>query len=224
LPCLATSPTTQASRQSSSRPAVGSVVRARPLPSPTVVLSVGCWRYCGPLRLPGQPGGDFGGCLIRPGWPPVGHWPGSPVVPSGAVPACHPCYPGGPQVTWQRWWSPGHRSSSPDTGVAALRKVHEATPGFAARYGLRGCAPTSASARQGIRCFGLPGVPTAWVPSLELPGRAARSRGRTSTGEFQSIHGILSGTFITGAALAGLRDSRRASSQRRGDVERRDPP
>jgi hypothetical protein len=32
--------------------------------------------------------------------------------------------------------------------------------------------------------------------SLELPGRAARSRGRTSTGEFQSIHGILSGTSL----------------------------
>ena len=40
------------------------------------------------------------------------------------------------------------------------------------------------------------GVPTPWVSSLELPGRAARSRGRTSTGEFQSIHGILSGTFF----------------------------
>ena len=38
-----------------------------------------------------------------------------------------------------------------------------------------------------------------WVTphtSLKLPGRAARSRGRTFTGEFQSIHGILSGTFI----------------------------
>ena len=38
-----------------------------------------------------------------------------------------------------------------------------------------------------------------WVTphtSLKLPGRAARSRGRTFTGEFQSIHGILSGTFF----------------------------
>jgi hypothetical protein len=38
-----------------------------------------------------------------------------------------------------------------------------------------------------------------WVTphtSLELPGRAAHSRGRTSTGEFQSIHGILSGTVF----------------------------
>jgi hypothetical protein len=51
------------------------------------------------------------------------------------------------------------------------------------------------SARQGTWCSGLPGVPTQWVPSLKLPGRAARSRGWTSTGEFQSIHGILSGTI-----------------------------
>jgi hypothetical protein len=38
-----------------------------------------------------------------------------------------------------------------------------------------------------------------WVTphtSLKLPGRAARSRGRTFTGEFQSIHGMLSGTII----------------------------
>ena len=89
----------------------------------------------------------------------------------------------------QRWWSPGHRSSPPVAGVDALNGVNEATPGFAARYGLRGCALTSAR---------LSGNSVLWVtphPSLKLPGRAARSRGRTSTGEFQSIHGILSGTF-----------------------------
>ena len=146
-------------------------MRARPLPSPTVVLSVGCWRYCGPLRLPGQPGGDFGGCLIRPGWPPVGHWPGSPVVPSEAVPACHPCYPGGPQMTRQRRWSPKHRSSSPDNGVDALTEVNEATPGFAARYGLRGCARPCGRARQGTRCLGLPLAPPSNYPgALPAPG------------------------------------------------------
>lgn len=32
--------------------------------------------------------------------------------------------------------------------------------------------------------------------SLKLPGRAARSRGRTSTGESQSIHGMLPGTGL----------------------------
>jgi hypothetical protein len=45
------------------------------------------------------------------------------VVPSGAVLACHPCYPGGPPVTWQRCWSLGHRSSSPDNGVDALAEL-----------------------------------------------------------------------------------------------------
>ena len=99
-------------------------------------------------------------------------------------------------MTRQRWWPSKHRSSSPDNGVDALTEVNEATPGFAARYGLRGCASARADACQGTWCFGLPGVPTPWVPSLELPGRTARSRGRTSTGEFQSIHGILSGTFL----------------------------
>lgn len=168
----------------------------RPLPSAEVVLSSPSKRYYGPLRLPGQPDGDFSVRLIRRGWIPVIHWPGSPVVPAGAVLACHPCYPGGPPVTWQRWWSPERRSSSPDNGVDALTEVHEAPSGFAARYGLRGCALTSVSARQGTWGSGLPGVPTGWVPSLKLPGRAARSRGRTFTGEFQSIHGILSGTFF----------------------------
>jgi hypothetical protein len=87
------------------------------------MLSRPCERYYGPLRLPGQPGGDFGVRLIRPGWTPVVHWPGSPVVPPGAVPACRPCYPGGPRVTRQRYWSPEHRSSSPDNGVDALAEL-----------------------------------------------------------------------------------------------------
>ena len=40
-----------------------------------------------------------------------------------AVPACHPCYPGGPRMTRQRWWAPEHRSSSPDNGVDALAEL-----------------------------------------------------------------------------------------------------
>jgi hypothetical protein len=128
-------------------------------------------RYYGPLRLPGQPDGDFSVRLIRRGWTPVIHWPGSPVVPSGAVLACHPCYPGGPPVTWQRWGSPERRSSSPDNGVDALTEVHEAISGFAARYGLRGCALTSVSARQGTWCSGLPRTPPSSYPgALPAPG------------------------------------------------------
>ncbi len=130
-----------------------------------------CQRYCGPLRLPGQPGGDFGVRLIRPGGPPVGHWPGSPVVPSGAVPACHPCYPGGPQMTRQRWWSPEHRSSSPDNGVDALTEVNEATPGFAARYGLRGCARLSDALVRELGALGYPShLPRATRARCPLPG------------------------------------------------------
>ena len=94
-------------------------------------------------------------------------------------------------MPWQPWWALGRRSSPSGNGVDALPEVHEATPGFAARYGLRDCARPFERARQGTWCVGLPGVPTSWVPSLKLPGRAARSRGRTSTGEFQSIHGML---------------------------------
>ncbi|MBP1779200.1 MAG: hypothetical protein H6Q86_5211, partial [candidate division NC10 bacterium] len=45
----------RASRQSSRELPVGSVVKARPLPSAEVMLSSTCQRYCGPLRLPGRP-------------------------------------------------------------------------------------------------------------------------------------------------------------------------
>jgi len=121
------------------------------------MLSRPSQRYYGPLRLPGQPGGDFGVCLIPVGWTPVVHWPGSPVVPPGTILACHPCSPGGPRVTWQRWWSPGHRSSPSGNGVDALTEVNEATPGFAARYGLRGCArPSDALVRE----LGVSGYPS----------------------------------------------------------------
>jgi hypothetical protein len=45
--------------------------------------------------------------------------------------------------------------------------------------------------------------------SLELPGRAARSRGRTSTGEFQRIHGMLSGTFFYAASIWSRGETKR---------------
>ena len=148
-------------------------VKVRPLPSAEVMLSSACQRYYGPLRLPGQPGGDFGIRLIRPGWTPVVHWPGSPVVPPGAVPACHPCYPGGPRVTRQRYWAPEHRSSSPDNGVDALAELtglhlgslHAAACGVAR-------SPRRALVRE-LGASGYPGVPVERVPSLKLPGRAA---------------------------------------------------
>ena len=95
---------------------------------------------------------------------------------------------------------------------SGLTEVNEATPGFAVRYGLRGCAPARADACQGTWCFGLPGVPAERVPSLKLPGRAARSRGRTSTGEFQSIHGILPGTDLEAHLFTARHSMARASA------------
>jgi hypothetical protein len=194
-------PTTgvSASRQSPWARTVSGAVKVRPLPSAEVVLSSTCERYYGPLRLPGQPGGDFSGRLIRPGRTPVVHWPGSPVVPAGAVPACHPCYPGGPPMPWQRWWASAHRSSSPDNGVDALAELTRLPLGSLhairlRRTGLRTSVPTRSSGNSAL--------PVTRGASLELPGRAARSRGRTSTGEFQRIHGILSGTIcVPGGGL-----------------------
>jgi hypothetical protein len=146
-------------------------VKVRPLPSTEVVLSSICQRYYGPLRLPTRPGAISATAYTRPLSVPA-HPAGPPVVPSGAVRACHPCYPGGPRVTWQRSWSPGHRSSPSGNGVDALMEVHEATPGFAARYGLRGCARPFERARQGTRCFGLPRTPPSSYPAA-LPASGA---------------------------------------------------
>jgi hypothetical protein len=91
----------------------------RPLPSAEVVLSSASTRYYAPLRLPTGPGAISAPPSTHPlsvPAPPAG----PPVVPSGAVPACHPCYPGGPPGTGRRRWSLERRSSSPDNGVDAL--------------------------------------------------------------------------------------------------------
>jgi hypothetical protein len=94
-----------------------------------------------------------------------------------------PATPEGPQRPWQRWWSSGHRSSPPGNGVDALHSVYEATPGFAARYGLRGCTLTRVSARQGTRCSGLPRgthtvgpLPQATRARCPLPGPDSHRR------------------------------------------------
>jgi hypothetical protein len=47
--------------------------------------------------------------------------------------------------------------------------------------------------------------------SLELPGRAARSRGRTCTGESHGIHGIRSGTISSPSARLTRHSSRAAA-------------
>ncbi len=153
-------------------------------------MSSACKRYYAPLRLPARPGSISAAPYTSPLSVPA-HPAGSPVVPSGAVPACHPCYPGGPQMTRQRWWSPGHRSSPSGIGVDALTEL--------TRLHLGSLHATACEVAHVCRTRSS-GNSVPWVTphtSLELPGRAARSRGRTSTGESQSIHGILSGTFFT---------------------------
>ena len=57
--------------------------------------------HCGPLRLPARPGSISAAPYTSP-LSVSAHPAGSPVVPAGAVLACHPCYPGGPPVTGQR--------------------------------------------------------------------------------------------------------------------------
>jgi hypothetical protein len=105
-------------------------------------------------------------------------------------------------MTRQPWWSPKRRSSSPDNGVDALTEL--------TRLRLGSLHATACEVAH-VRRTRSSGNSVPWVTphtSLELPGRAARSRGRTSTGEFQSIHGILSGTLLfLECALAAQADN-----------------
>jgi hypothetical protein len=74
-------------------------------------------------------------------------------------------------MTRQRRWSSKRRSSSPDNGVDALTEVNEATPGFAARYGLRGCARPSDALVRELGALGYPShLPQATRARCPLPG------------------------------------------------------
>ena len=101
---------------------VSDAVKVRPLPSGWVMLSRPFKRYYGPLRPPTRPGSLSAAPYTRRLSIPA-HRAGSPVVPPGAVLACRPCYPGGPQMTWQRWGSSEHRSSPSGNGVDALTEL-----------------------------------------------------------------------------------------------------
>ncbi len=159
-------------------------MQVRPLPSAEVVLSSACERYCGPLRLPGQPPATSGFALIRRGGTPVVHWTGSPVVPCDAVRACRPCYPGGFPPARQLWWLWEHRPSPNVHRVGTLSLVTRLRLGS-----LRATACAVARPLGGRSSGNL----VLWVTphtSLELPGRTANSQGRTSTGKSHSIHGM----------------------------------
>ena len=114
-------------------------------------------------------------------------------------------------MTRQRYWAPEHRSSAPDNGVDALAEV----PGLhLGSLHATACGVARSARRALVRELGVPGypgVPVQWVPSLKLPGRAARSRDRTSTGEFHGIHGILSGTYFGAGWRAPLRRRKQAN-------------
>jgi len=118
----ATATGVSASRQSPWARTVSGGVKVQPLPSGRVMLSPPCERYYGPLRLPTRPGSISAAPYTSP-LSVLAHPAGPPMVPPGAVPACHPCYPGGPRVPRQRCWAPGHRSSPPDNGVDALAEL-----------------------------------------------------------------------------------------------------
>jgi hypothetical protein len=65
--------------------------------------------------------GGFGVGLIRPGWAPMAHRAGSPVVPRDALPACHACSPGGFGLARQVWGPVQQRPSPSVHGVGTLR-------------------------------------------------------------------------------------------------------
>ena len=174
-------------------------MQVRPLPSGRVMLSRPCERYCGPLRLPGQPPATSGFALIRRGGTPVVHWTGSPVVPCDAVRACRPCYPGGFPPARQLWWLWEHRPSPNVHRVGTLSLVTRLQLGS---LRATACAVARPSGRSS-------GNLVLWVTphtSLKLPGRTANSQGRTSTGKSHSIHGMR--TLLPPLTYVGRRSTR----------------
>ena len=145
-------------------------VKVRPLPSTEVMLSSICQRYYEPLRLPARPGSISATPYTSPLSVPA-HPAGSPVVPPGAILACHPCYPGGPHMTWQRWRSPGHRSSPSGNGVDALSKLTRLHLGS---LRATACEVAHVPSNVPVRKLGASGYPShlpqATRPRCPLPG------------------------------------------------------
>ena len=159
----------RASRQSPSGHPFSGAVKVRPLPSAEVLLSSTCKRYYEPLRLPARP-------RTTSAWPytpqlgarhpPTRLSHGAPwdcprmpsllprrarCVPAVGLDPATPAFPQRPR---------GRRP----------RLCNEATPGFATRYGLRGCPLPSGSGRQGTQRFGLPlAPPSSYLGGLPSP-------------------------------------------------------
>src|SRR4030043_1888638 len=83
-----------ASPQSPALPSFRNTMKALPLPSPKVLLSLRSKRYYGQLRLPCRPS-EFSSPYIHPLLSCTTSARASRATPYG-FPACHPCYPGGP--------------------------------------------------------------------------------------------------------------------------------
>ena len=145
-------------------------MQVRPLPSAEVVLSSACERYCGPLRLPGQPPATSGFALIRRGGTPVVHWTGSPVVPCDAVRACRPCYPGGFPPARQLWWLWEHRPSPNVHRVGTLSLVTRLRLGSLRATACAVARPSGALVRE-LSALGYPShLPQATWADCQLPG------------------------------------------------------
>ena len=172
----------------------------RPLPSAEVVLSSAYQRYYGPLRLPAQSATPSGATLIRCGGLLRSPGPALPWCPTTLSAHAAPATPEGPG-------GPGSCGGPPGTGLPPT------STGSAPSVSYRGYTWVRCAVRP-ARLRAPPGRSSGnlvlWVTphtSLKLPGRAARSRGRTFTGEFQSIHGILSGTVRSGHGIRWHREA-----------------
>ncbi len=93
-------------------------------------------------------------------------------------------------MTWQRWGSPGHRSSASGNGVDAFTELTRLHLGS-----LRATAcelahvPSDAFVRE-LGASGYPGYPRGGFPPSSYLGDSAKSQGRTFTGKSHGIHGI----------------------------------
>jgi len=168
------------------------MMKALPLPSSKVLLSLEYNRYYGQLRFPyGPNGASFP--YIHPLLPCT-----APLRASRATPSDFPCVsPLLPRKPICRFWS-RHGGIKTDAPAFPSRQK-----GQQLHFSFRGyiwvrlrCNPQVCSAHflglcQGTMCFGLPLTP----PSSYM-GELPNSHGRTLTDKPYVMHGILSGTYL----------------------------